>query len=257
MTAREALADGRLADAVGLQTRAVEANPADSAARLFLFELHALAGDLPAARRHLDRIRSGDPVWPAARKAFRRVLRAEACRSPDPARPRFLLPPPPHVKRRWNATRAHRQADPDRATRWLDRADATTPEVHGFVDGREFVGLRDTDDRFATVFEVFVGGRYAWVPFEHTRAVRLNPAAGALDVAFRPGELRLTDGRTLPVVVPLRYPGSAEEGDEFALGEVADWTSADAGLVCGLGAKILTFGDEDAPLAECRMIEVR
>jgi hypothetical protein len=27
--------------------------------------------------------------------------------------------------------------------------------------------------------------------------------------------------------------------------------------VCGIGAKVLTFGDDDAPLADCRMIELR
>jgi type VI secretion system protein ImpE len=257
MTAREALADARLSDALELQRQAVADAPDDPVARLFLFELLALTGDRQAAADQLNQIPSTDPDWPATRRAFRRLLRAEARRSPDLSRPRFLLPPPAHVKRRWNAARANKHADPDRATAWLDRADATASTVRGYVDGREFDALRDTDDRFATVFEVFVGGRYVWLPFEQVRVLRLHPAAAVLDVAFRPGEVRLADGREVPVVVPLLYPGSAAEGDDFALGEVADWTSADAGLVCGLGAKVLSFGDDDHPLAGCRMIELR
>lgn len=256
MTARDAMADARLADAVDRQAAAVAAAPA-AAARLFLFELLVLSGRLTAAADELGRITTAAPDWPAVRRAFRRLLRAEARRSPDPARPSFLMPPPGHAKRRWNAARAVRHADPARATAWLDRADAATPTVRGFVDGREFDALRDTDDRFASVFEVFVGGRYVWLPFEQVRTLRLAAAEAVLDVAFRPGEVRLADGRELPVVVPLLYPGSAAEGDDYALGEAADWTSADAGLVCGLGAKVLSFGDDDHPLAECRMIEFR
>lgn len=257
MTAREALGDGRLADALALQSDAVAATPADPVARLFLFELLVLSGNLDSAADHLARIATPDPDWPAARRRFARLLRAERRRTPRLTRPQFLLPPPAHLKRRWNAARAHRDADPDRAARWLDRADASAPEVRGFVDGREFTGLRDTDDRFAAQFELFLDGRYVWVPFEQVRTLRLHPAGGALDAAFRPGELRLTDGRTLAVEVPLVYPGSASEDDDHALGQAADWTSADGGLVCGLGAKVLTFGDDDAPLGDCRMIELR
>lgn len=255
MTARRALADARLTDAIALQSAAVAAAPDDPAARLFLFELLVLGGD-PAAGEHLGRITTKDPDWPANRQRFRHLLRAERRRSPHVYRPRFLLPPPPHLKWRWNATRSHRLSFAERAAYWLDRADALTPEVRGFVDGREFTGLRDTDDRFAALFELFVDGRYVWVPFEQVRTLRLHPAAGILDIAFRAGEVFLTDGRTLSVVVPTRYPGSADAGDDYALGEAADW-SDDGGLVCGVGAKVLTFGDDDAPLGECKMIEMR
>ena len=64
--ARDALADGRLTDAVREQTAAVDADPSPSA-RLFLFELLVLAGCLTAARAQLDAITSGDPLWPASR----------------------------------------------------------------------------------------------------------------------------------------------------------------------------------------------
>ena len=256
MTAREALADSRLADAVALQTAVVDSAPDDPAARLFLFELLVLSDELAAARDHLDRIESGDPTWSDTRRRFLHLLRAEGRRSPHVYRPRFLTRPPVHIKRRWNATRAHRLASEGRAAYWLDGADADTPEVKGFVDGRAFVGLRDTDDRFAAQFELFVNGRYVWVAFEQVRTLRIRPAEGVSDIAFREGDLVLADGRTLAVVVPTRYPGSAEAGDDYALAEAADW-SDDGGIVCGVGAKVLTFGEEDAPLSECRMIEIR
>jgi type VI secretion system protein ImpE len=256
MSATGALADGRLTDAIRQQTAVVEALP-EPTNRLFLFELLVLADRVSDAREQLSAITTDDPNWPATRADFTRLLRAIHKRNHLRRRPQFLFDPPVHAKRRWNAARAVEAGDPDRGVRWVDRADAATPEVRGFVDGREFIGLRDGDERFASVFEVFVGSRYVWVPFEQTRGVVIQPAAGVVDVGYRPAELRLSDGRQLNVVLPLVYPLSAEGGDDFALGEAVDWTTEDAGPVCAFGAKVYFIGEEELPLAQVRMIEIR
>ena len=217
MTARELLADGRLSDALAAQVAAVSADPTPSA-RLFLFELLVLADRLAEARTELLAVTSDDPAWPAARRRFGRLLRAIGRRNRLRKRPAFLLPPPPHASRRWNAARAVEAGDAPRGVRWIDRADATAPEVVGFVDGRPFAGLRDSDERFASVWEVLVGGGYYWLPFEQTRAVTVRRAEGVIETVYRPAEVRLTDGRTLDVVLPLVYPLSGESGDEFGPG---------------------------------------
>jgi len=254
VTARDAFADGRLADATAAQREAVAAAPHDPAARLFLFELLTLGGQLSDARRELLRIQTPDAGWPASRRAFRQLL--AALRQRDSLRkPAVLAPPPRHLKSRWHATDAARQDDA-LAADFADRADSRLPEVTGFVDGREFVGLRDSDDRFAGVFELLIGRRWVWVAIEQVRSLSLKEPVAVLDLACRPGELRLTDGRAFAVMVPLVYPGSAAHDDDFALGQTVDWTEA-GGLTCGLGAKVLTAGEEEVALAECRMIEIR
>ena len=255
-TARDALADGRLTDAVTLQRQALGADPTP-AARLFLFELLVLADRLADARTQLDAITSEDPSWPASRQRFSHLLRAIHKRNRLRRRPAFLADPPTHAKRRWNAVRALEAGEMNASVNWIDRADAATPEVRGFVDGREFAGLRDGDERFASVFEVFVGGRSVWVPFEQVRAVVLPDAAGVIEMVYRPGEIRLTDGRTVGVVVPLVYPLSAESGDDFALGEAVDWGVEDGGPVCAIGAKVYFIGEEELPLSQVRMLELR
>lgn len=254
MTARDALADGRLADAVEAQRIAADATPDDPTARLFLFELRTLGGEWREALRELLKVESPDPTWPASRDGFRKLL--AAIRHRDRTRKPFLLAPPPkHLKYRWRAANAARRDDP--ATRdCADRADAALPEVIGFVDGREFVGLRDSDDRFAGVFELMIGRRWVWVPLEQVRMLTLKETVAVLDLAYRPGVLRLTDGREYAVTVPLVYPNSASHGDDFALAQTVDWTER-GGLTCGLGAKVLTAGDEDVALGECRMFEIR
>ena len=255
--ARVALDEGRLADALALQRIAVGNQPDDGAARLFLFELLTLAGETEYALRELKSLRSDSPNWPASQRAFRDILRAERRRFPRLRRPEFLREPPPHLRCRWNAAFCHNRGRTELALKYLDRADGHAPEVSGFVDGREFTGLRDSDDRFAAHFEVFLGRQYVWIPFEDVRTLRLEKPEHLLDLAFRPARLKLSDGILHAVTLPLLYPGSSREGDDLALGELVDWTSADQGLVCGLGARVLTFGDEELDLGSCAMLELR
>jgi type VI secretion system protein ImpE len=265
MTPHEAFAEGRLAEAVALQEAAVADRPDDPSARLFLVELLAFAGRLRDAADHLRAIDSDDPDWPASARSFRRLLRAEWRRSVAGRRPVTLPAPTPlHAKRRWRAVRALRGGEfraqsPDEAVRWTDRADAVTPEVGGFLDGQRFDGLRDADDRFASVLEAVVGGDYVWFPWEAVARVRLAPANFTLDRLLRPAEVRLKDGTEYPVHLPLVYPGAHEADGVFAVGLETDRVCPDGGPVRCVGGKLLLVGDEadEVPLAECRMIEVR
>lgn len=257
MTPQDAFAAGRLAEAVALQEAVLVGRPADPAARLYLVELLAFAGDLAAARTHLALIDSDDPAWPASARAFRQLLRAERRRQSG-RRPVFIPDPPPrHVKRRWHAVKCLRHGRPDDAVRWTDAADATAPEVGGFLDGQEFDGLRDADDRFGSVLEAFAGGDYVWFPWEAVRRLKLGPAKYALDRLFRPADVRLRGGAEYAVHLPLVYPGSHAADGVFALGLETDRVCPDDGPIRCVGGKLLLAEDAEVPLADVRMIELR
>jgi type VI secretion system protein ImpE len=253
-TPADALRDGRLADALTLQTEVVRDRPDDPAARLFLVELLTLAGRFRYAWGNLGAIRSDDPDWPASRRGFRRVIRC-GWRRERAARPALPADPPRHAARRWKAWRALQRDDVDTAIEWVDRADAATPHLLGHIDGREFDGLRDADDRFASVLEVFAGREYVWVPWEHVRRLVIHPEKHPLDRAYRPARLKLSDGPERDVLLPLVYPGSHSHGDGFALG--LDTDRVGDGPVRCIGGKELLTGDEELPLGECRQIEIR
>jgi type VI secretion system protein ImpE len=130
--------------------------------------------------------------------------------------------------------------------------------VRGFIDGREFDGLRDADDRFGSVLEAFRGGEYLWVPWESLRKAVLAPAAVLLDQLYRPATLTLRDGAALEVHLPLVYPASYRAEGEFALGVETDHVCPDNGPTRCVGGKLLLVGeDEEVMLSECRFIEVR
>lgn len=259
MTVLEALAEGRLTDAIAFQEAAVAAAPADPAARRLLVDLLAFAGRLDDACSHLDSIHSDEPDWPEVERNLRRLFRAERRRSEEDRPPQIRPEPAPkHASRRWLAMKAIRKARPDDAIRCIDAADKVSPEIRGFLDGQEFAGLRDADDRFGSVLEAFLGGEYLWFAWESLRKVAITSATVMLDQLYRPAVVTLKDGAAIAVHLPMVYPRSHRGDDAFALGTETDHICPDGGPTRCVGGKMLLIGDEDeVPLAECRMIEVR
>lgn len=255
MTPHELFDEGRLADAAEAQEAAAATDPAE---RLVLVQFLMFAGRLADARSHLSVIDSDDPGWPDLARLFLRLMRAERRRASG-RRPIVRPEPAPlHVVRRWKAIRAIREARPDDAVRLIDRADAASPEVRGFLDGQEFDRLRDADDRSASVLEAFLGGEYVWFPWEGIRSVRLEPAKYYRDRLFRPAEVRLADGTPFAAHVPLVYPRSHTADGAFATGHATDYVCPDGGPTRCVGGKLLLVGDEaEVPLADLAMIEIR
>ncbi len=245
MTPQSALADGRLADALALQTAISESG--DSPALLLLFELLLLAEKHREAWAALDRIASADADWPAARSWYRKLVRA-AHRRHRNRRPVFLGAIPRHARYRLRAR------DPARALAAIDRADAASPHLVGHVDGREFDGLRDADDRLASVLEAFVGADNCWLPWEDVRRIELAPANRVYESAFRPARIRLADGEELAAVLPLVY--ARADVDWQRLGLDTDFAPTDAGPPRAVGAKLLWIGEEELPLADLRQLDV-
>jgi type VI secretion system protein ImpE len=259
MTVHDMLAEGRLADAVARQEAAVASAPADPVARRLLVDLLAFAGRLDDALEHLAKIDSDEPEWPEAERGLHRQFRSERLRTVEGREPTITPDPPPrHATRRWQGVKLLRQARPNEAMKSIDAADALSPHLSGFIDGREFDGLRDADDRFASVLEAFRGGEYLWVPWEALRKVTLTPAAALLDQLYRPATLTFRDGTTAEVHLPLVYPASYRAEGVFALGTQTDHVCPDNGPTRCVGGKLLLAGDdEEVMLADCRMIEVR
>jgi type VI secretion system protein ImpE len=259
MTVHDMLAEGRLADALALQERAVETSPADPAARRLLIDLCAFAGRLDDALEHIDQIDTDSPDWPEVARGLHRLFRSERLRTVEGHEPTiFPDPPPKHATRRWQAVKFLRRARPDDAVRAVDAADALAPAIRGFIDGREFDGLRDADDRFGSVLEAFRGGEYLWVPWEALRKVVLSRPAALLDQLYRPATITFRDGATAEVHLPLVYPASYRAEGEFALGTETDHVCPDNGPTRCIGGKLLLVGEDDEMmLSECWMIEVR
>lgn len=258
MTASELFKAGQLAAAIDAQLADVKAHPADDGKRMFLFELLLFRGDIDRAVKQLEIIRAATPEMAAAVAGYRDVIAAERKRRVLAAggAPGFLGDDPPaHARMRLEALRTA-PTDPKRAAELLAQADEHTPVVGGLLNGTPFVGLRDADDFFASVLEVFAHGEYLWVGVDQIAAVAMNPPRYPRDVLYPPARLTLHDGTTGEVFLPALYPDSHTHADDAVrLGRLTVW-GGDDGAVRGVGQRVFLNGDDDRALLEWRELQI-
>lgn len=256
MDATQLFKAGNLQAALDAQVQAVKAAPADHGKRLFLFELAVFAGDLDRARRQIDALSYDDPELERARVTYLALLGAEDARRKlfrDGTQPGFLDTPPEHIACRLDALKLIRDGRPAEAAALLDKANLMAPPVSGTLNGKPFDGLRDADDLFGPVLEVFAQGRYLWVSAEQVGVAALNPPKVPRDLIWAPAKLASQSGEEGDVFLPALYPGSHEHPDDTVrLGRSTDWT-ADA-PVRGRGAKLFLAGDDGVGLLDWRVL---
>jgi type VI secretion system protein ImpE len=259
VTPQAILAGGGLKYVLAERQAATASTSSDNQTQVLLVELLAAMGRYEEAIQQLQYIPCETTQWPELERELYRVLLASRRRSEDFVKPRMMPEPAPlHAQHRWSIIKAIRQGRPKRAVRASDAAEVLSPVMRGFVNGREFEGLRDADDRFASVLEVFLGGEYYWFAWEAIRKLTLQNPIRLLDYLIRPAMITMTSGAEYRVHLPLVYPASQFAEDEFALGLETDFLCPDGGPMRCVGGKLLMIGDDtEFPLAECRMLELK
>jgi type VI secretion system protein ImpE len=260
MSATDLFKAGQLQDAIDAQLKEVKANPGDHGKRLFLFELLAFTGDLDRAARQIDVVNYGDMALDVAVLNYRKALDAERARRllfSAGQSPEFLQAPPEHVKVRLDAVNRWREGQAEEATALLAKANEMAPVVKGVLNDTPFDFLRDWDDLFGTVLEVFAKGKYFWVPLEQVETLALNPPRFPRDLLWFPARLEVHDGQKGEVFLPALYPGSHVHPDtEVRLGRKTDLKPLEGGAVLGLGLRTFFVDEETVSLLDWRMLEV-
>ena len=251
---------GRLGDAVAAATDAVKKAPADVGLRLFLFELHAFAGDLERAGRTLNTLESLKSDLALACAAYRGCLAAEAerraCWTAGTA-PKLDDAHRPALQNRLDALAALCGDDPADAVPLLSPPPPRPATLHAHAEptgdrpGGELAesvdDLRDADDLLAPVLEFYEGPHYRWVPWAALSKVELKPVDRPRAVLFRGATLTFADGTDRYGFVPGLYPNSHEADDDaLRLGRTTSFvgfppdpaTGAD-GPAFGVGGRLL------------------
>ena len=260
----DALNAGDLAAAIAMQEQTVREQPSDRGSQVLLAQLHLLAGGYREAWQRIRALSKESSESRNLRRRLLRLIRADYRRCERGISPAFLEPDAPrHAVQRWKAIQALRRGELAWASRAIDRADAVAPALVGHLDGREFDGFRDADDRFASILELFIEDEYAWIPWEEIRLLRFATPQSFFDLAYRPGQVWLWDERIIQAIVPLIYPGTTQnlladaEGGRLACGLDTDWRPDQGGLAIGIGARFLLAGDEELAMKDCQQIEFR
>jgi type VI secretion system protein ImpE len=259
MTATELFQAGKLDEAIAAQTAQVKASPADQSKRLFLFELLAFAGDLDRARKQLDALHYEEIELQAAAADYQKVLDAEQQRRKvfrDGVQPKFLVDvPPEHVRLRLEGLQRLREGNKAAATESLAQAAEAAASIDGTLNDKPFEDLRDCDDLFGTVLEVFSQGLYFWVPLETIESIALVAPRFPRDLLWAKARIETASGAG-QVFLPALYPTSHEHRDEqVRLGRQTDWTEDD-GPVLGCGLRMFLAGDDASTVLEWRDVQI-
>lgn len=261
MNATQLFKEGKLQQAIDAQLQDVKKNPTDHPKRLFLFELLAFAGDLDRARKQIDVIQFDELQRMAVITLYRSMLMSETDRRKlfsENKKPQFLGEPPAHVQKRLDAVAKLAKNEVAEASTLLAEANAETPALTGTLNGKPFTQLRDADDLFGTVLEVLSNGVYSWVPLDQVESVTCNPPKTPRDLLWFPAQLRMKDGQSGSVFLPVLYPGSHQHADEaLKLGRATDWKTLEGGAVLGVGQRTYVLDDDQDPVGVLEWRELR
>ena len=262
MNPSELFEAGQLQAAIDSQIQEVRSRPADMAARLFLFELLLYIGDIDRARKQIDVLNYENPKAQAAVQMYKFALDAEQKRRrvlDGKETPKSLTAAPEHVMDRLEALKKYAAGDLAAGDQLLDQANAAMPSIKATVNGNVVEGLRDADDLFGTVLEVFgSGGAYCWVALEQVESITMNPPRTPRDVLLIPANITLRDGPSGDVVLPALYAGSyASRDDALRLGRATDWAGDESRPIRGIGGKLFLLGEAGtSPLLHWREVTI-
>ena len=226
-----------------------------------LFEFLAFAGELERAKRQLDAIQYDELELQAAAAEYRTLLDVEESRRKlfrDGTQPKFLGEgaPPEHIRLRLEALERLRTNHPAEAAESLAQAAEAAPPVAGTLNGQLFADLRDCDDLFGSVLEVFAQGNYFWVPLEMVELINVLPPKFPRDLLWVKARLETAAGAG-QVYLPALYPGSYEHPeDAVKLGRMTDWTGDDGGPVIGRGLRMFLADEDTSTLLEWREVQI-
>lgn len=250
--ADQLLRDGDLDGARSALVETVRSNPADARARMFLFQLLAVAGEWDKAAKHLEALAQISPEARMLATVYNMAMKAEEQRAAIWAGRERM----PIIRGAWaeglaqaimdfaNGRIAEGQAARDAA---LDQA----PDTPGELDGTRFEWLTDADPRFGPTFEVIIQGRYGLVAFSEVATLKSDGPRDLRDTVWCPAQISFREGQSVAALLPTRYPGSEHSTDlPMRMGRSTGWTPGSAGETgCGQHLLALSGGEETGLLA--------
>ncbi|MEP6491159.1 MAG: type VI secretion system accessory protein TagJ [bacterium] len=229
MQARQLFQSGRLDEAIEALGAEVRDNPTDAQRRAFLFELLCFAGQFDRAEKQLSVLgRAGRDAEMGA-LLYHAALHAERLRN----------------------EMFEKQNFPQTSARI----------VGGTVNGQAFTSITDADPRIGARLELFAGGQYMWLPFEHVAVVRMEAPKKLRDLLWAPAIVRPNESFTGlelgEVLLPAIAPQTWREADAVVrLGRVTEWRELEDGEQAPVGQKMLLVDDVEFPILELRELEI-
>lgn len=225
--ASDLLKAGKLSEAIQAVIQTVRDHPTDDKARTFLFELLCFAGEYDRAEKHLDALLENKTETLHGSLLYKAALHAQRTRE------------------NFYATGEYKNASA-----------GTAPVIGATINGKQYTSVQDADPRVGARLEVFAGGSFMWVPFQHLERVDIEKPRRLRDLLWLPARVVSAPTFTedlgevlLPVISP---EATRDESETVRLGRETYFGVDEAGLEIPVGQKLLLADGEEIPLLEVR-----
>lgn len=257
-TAEELLAAGEPDAALAALQQQVRGHAADVKLRTFLFQLLAVLGQWTRAMDQLKVCGELDHGTLAMVNTYGPALQCEALRHAvfaGKTMPHVFGPPAPWVAQLAQALQLDAQGQGAQAAQLRATALDDAPASSGSLNDVPFAWIADADSRLGPVLEVIINGRYGWLPFLHIAQVQIEPVSDLRDLVWSPAQITFANGGDTVALLPVRYTGTADEGDgALRLARRTDWLALADGQFRGLGQRVLSTDSQELGLLEVRKI---
>jgi len=249
--ADEQLRASDLAGARASLVDAVRADPSDTGARMFLFQLLCVVGEWDKAEVQLRTLAQVAPDTQMLATVYGQAIAAERKRAAAFAgtdEVAVLVDDVPWLMDVATSITAFAQGRIDEAEAARDIGFGSAPDTPGEADGRRFGWIADSDARFGPAMEMILAGRWGLMPFAAIEALEFEGPSDLRDVVWMPAQMKLKRGVSAAVLVPTRYPGSDRSDDAVRLARETRWVHGRSGEE-GQGQRVFSFDEgEDAGL---------
>lgn len=259
MQARQLIRDGNLRAAFTALQDVVRKDASNAGERVFLFQLLAVMGQWNRALNQLNVAAELDAGTLPMAQTYREAIQSEALRADifsGKRAPLIFGEPQPWLAQLLEALK-HGSSDPVSAATIRAQALDAAPASSGTINGEPFAWLADTDQRLGPTIEAVVNGRYFWIPLCRISRIEIEAPADLRDMVWTAASFTWTNGAQTVGLIPTRYAGTVESGDDaLLLARRTEWIAdgAQAGQV--LGQRMLATDRRDYALLDVRCVMI-
>lgn len=260
MQAEEYLKAGDLDGALDALQQAVRADASNAALRIFLFQLLSVRGDWKRAIAQLKVSAELDGSATPMAQTYREGIVCEVYREKVFAgekEPLVFGEPQEWIALMIEALKVQAAGQPEKAAEIRARAFDAAPAVSGEIDGQAFDWIADADMRLGPILEAVVNGKYFWVPFSAILDASFEEPSDLRDAVWTPATLKVVTGGEVVALIPTRYAGTLEHGDDAAkLARSTTWHDMGAENFAGIGQRLLTTDLGDHAIMDIRKLKL-
>ena len=249
------LQQGNLKDCLESIQNEIRSDASNVKHRIFLFQLLVVLGDWNRAAKQLDVIAKMDVSALAMVSEYQAAIQCEIFRQEvfsGNQNPIFMGEPEKWQALILQSLKSLSEDNEPESNKLRLQALEMAPTTKGSINGDAFEWIADADTRLGPLLEVFVEGQYRWVPFTNIKRMAIEAPENLRDFVWMPAHIQWeTEGESF-VLIPTRYPFSADQDAELALSRQTKWVEKGEGNFIGFGQKIFATDASDYSLLDVR-----